>query len=220
MNLYQSKQAGYFSSARKEIIPLLPPAPKRVLEVGCGSGQTLALIRDLLQPELTIGIELFPDAAKQAATRADIVHCLDVERQALPESLGRFDLILLLDVLEHLVDPWAFLQKLTRQTLAPEGQVIVSLPNAQHFSLSIALLFGQFRYAERGILDKTHLRFFTQASSRELLESAQLEIQKTQRTSLSPRIRSGMLNLATFGLFSNFLTSQFIYLASAKNSID
>lgn len=216
MNLYFSKKQDYFSAARMEILGLVPTFSERVLEVGCGSGETLEMLKRNNLCKETVGIELFPAAADEARTKVDTVFCLDVEKSELPENLGKFDLILLLDVLEHLVDPWVVLRRLKDECLADGGKVIISLPNARHFSLVIPLLLGKFTYAERGILDKTHLRFFTKNSAIDLLESASLKVEEIKATSLDVRLKSGKLNAATFGLFSGFIASQYIFLTSME----
>lgn len=213
MNNYHDKKPAYFSSTRFNILDLVPRYSPRVLEVGCGSGQTLAMLKEKNLCGQTVGIELFAEAADKAQKRVDQIYCLDIESKTLPETIGTFDLILLLDVLEHLLDPWTVLKKLVAGHLAPEGRVIVSLPNARHFSLVIPLLFGKFDYKERGILDKTHLRFFTRDSATKLLQGAGLLIEKTKRTSLELHLHSGKINALTLGLFSEFLTSQYIFSA-------
>ncbi len=216
MNLYQTKVDDYFSAARKEILDVIPPFSKRVLEIGCGSGQTLEMIKQLKLCESTVGIELFEQAAAGARTRVDRVYHLNIEKQEAPADLGTFDLILMLDVLEHLVDPWSVLGRIQRAHLKPGGKMIISLPNARHFTCVLPLLLkGEFVYQERGILDKTHLRFFTRKSGMRLLREAGLSIEKVKRTSLDRSLNSGKLNAITLGLFSEFLTSQFIYLAHA-----
>jgi 2-polyprenyl-3-methyl-5-hydroxy-6-metoxy-1,4-benzoquinol methylase len=192
----------------------VPKFSKRVLEVGCGAGQTLEMLKLKNLCSETVGVELFSAAADEARRRVDDVYCLDVEKDRLPSHLGKFDLILLLDVLEHLVDPWGTLNKLKSEYLADNGKIIISLPNAQHFSLVLPLLFGRFNYVERGVLDKTHLRFFTRKSATDLLTSAGLKIDDSKRTSLNIGLNSGKLNFLTFGIFSNFIASQNIFLAS------
>jgi len=214
VNLYESKEQNYFSAARHEILDLVPKFSKRVLEVGCGAGQTLEMLKMKNLCSATVGIELFSAAADEARSRVGEVYCLDVEKDKLPYHLDKFDLILLLDVLEHLVDPWSVLKTLTEKYLGDNGKIIISLPNAQHFSLVLPLIFGKFTYVERGVLDKTHLRFFTKSSAAELLSSAFLKIEALKRTSLDIGLNSGKLNLLTLGIFSNFIASQNIFLAS------
>jgi 2-polyprenyl-3-methyl-5-hydroxy-6-metoxy-1,4-benzoquinol methylase len=214
MSLYSEKESDYFSSARIEIIDLLPKYSDRVLEVGCGSGKTLEILKEKKYCNETVGIELFATAAEQARNRVDTVYCMDVENCVMPEGIGKFNLILLLDVLEHLVDPWVFLSRLVKGHLANNGKVIVSLPNARHFSLLGPLLIGKFDYAERGILDKTHLRFFTKSSAENLLKNAGLHVETIKPTSLNLSLNSGKLNALTLGIFSEFLASQYIFLTS------
>jgi 2-polyprenyl-3-methyl-5-hydroxy-6-metoxy-1,4-benzoquinol methylase len=213
MNLYNDKKPDYFSSKRTGILDLVPKFSKRVLEIGCGSGQTLEMLKEKKLCAETVGVELFPEAANEARKKVDLVYCMDAEKETLPKSIGKFDLILLLDVLEHFIDPWAVLSHLTKTHLAVGGRVIVSLPNARHFSLVVPLLFGKFDYAERGIIDKTHLRFFTKDSAAKLLRSAGLAVVATKRTSLDLSLNSGKINAITLGLFSEFLTSQYIFCA-------
>jgi 2-polyprenyl-3-methyl-5-hydroxy-6-metoxy-1,4-benzoquinol methylase len=213
MNLYHDKMPDYFSSTRTQILDLIPKFSQRVLEIGCGSGQTLQMLKENKRCSETVGIELFPEAADEARSKVDLVYCMDVEKATMPENIGTFDLILLLDILEHLIDPWAVLSRLTETHLAVGGKVIVSLPNARHFSLVVPLLCGKFDYRERGIIDKTHLRFFTRNSAANLLKSAGLSIEATKRTSLDLHLNSGKINAITLGLFSEFLTSQYIFCA-------
>lgn len=219
MSLYVQKQRDYFSSARHEILDLLPGFSQRILEIGCGSGQTLEMLKKKHFCAETMGIELFATAADEARTRVDTVYCMDVEKSPLPEQIGKFDLILLLDVLEHLIDPWTFLRRLKEEHLAVGGKIIISLPNARHFSLILPLLRGRFDYAERGILDKTHLRFFTKDSASKLLKSAYLDIETIKPTSLALHLNSGKLNAITLGLFSGFIASQYIFLARSAKEI-
>ncbi len=215
MSLYSEKETSYFSTARTGILDLLPSFSARVLEIGCGAGQTLEMLKTKKLCRETVGVELFKDAADEARSKVDAIYCLDVEKSPMPENIGKFNLILLLDVLEHLVDPWAFLSRLTATHLADGGKVIVSLPNARHLSLVVPLLLGKFDYVERGILDKTHLRFFTKNSAADLLESAGLIIEETKPTSLDFHLKSGKLNAFTLGLFSGFIASQYIFRATA-----
>ena len=216
MNQYIEKEGGYFSSTRSEILELLPKYSEKVLEIGCGSGQTLQMLKGRGLCVETVGIELFQLAADEARKRVDRVYCLNVEKEEIPPEVERFDLILILDVLEHLVDPWTFLSKLVDQHLTKNGKIVASIPNARHFSLVVPLLRGNFDYVERGILDKTHLRFFTRRSAVKLLQHSGLSVESTKSTSLGIHLNSGKLNLLTFGLFSEFLSLQYLFCASKR----
>lgn len=149
------------------------PRGARVLDVGCGVGDFSAQVRDRLDASVT-GIE--PDAARAAESRR---RGLTVSEQVLgqqPEgALGEFDVVLYMDVLEHLADPGAELQA-ARAVLAPGGAVIASIPNVAHWSVRMDLLRGRFDYARYGIMDATHLRWFTARTVHALFASAGLSV--------------------------------------------
>ena len=150
--------------------------PARVLDVGCGVGLNGAWAKR--RGAHVTGIELDGEAAAQARSRLDAVLQIDLESEAaLAEALGdaTFDLMLFGDVLEHLPRPLEVLGSLSRY-LADGGHVIVSLPNVAAWPVRLGLLGGRFRYRPSGILDETHLRFFTLESATRLLEEAGLEV--------------------------------------------
>lgn len=142
-----------------------------VLDVGCGFATTAQRIRDL--GNRVSGIESNPDAARVARERIDEVIEADLQSA---DAFGnrRFDVIIFADVLEHVAWPVGILEKFNAR-LKPGGTVIVSLPNVGLWSVRLGLLFGRFHYAESGVLDRTHLRFFTRSSAVELLRAAGLE---------------------------------------------
>jgi len=165
----------YYGRERREIEPLLPANIGRVLEIGCGAGGTLRWLKQSGKAAQAYGLEYVPEAAAKAAEVADAVQSGDIEATGIPFD-GQFDAILCLDVLEHLRDPWSVVQSL-RQRLAPGGTLIVSVPNVRHHSVTLPLLLqGQFRYQPAGILDRTHLRFFTRESARDLLEQGGFQV--------------------------------------------
>jgi 2-polyprenyl-3-methyl-5-hydroxy-6-metoxy-1,4-benzoquinol methylase len=208
--MYEEKQFSYFSNPRADIIHLLPNTVERVLEVGCGSGETLSIIKAKFPSATTIGIELSENAAKLASLKVDLLQNLDIEKNESRSTLGQFDLILLLDVLEHLKDPWTTLHSLVRDNLIEGGTVITSIPNARNHALVVQLLQGDFRYTDSGVLDKTHLRFFTKKSMKRLIEDAGLNILKCQPTNVKGYSRSAMINKLTLGFFEEFLAVQYI----------
>lgn len=115
-----------------------------------------------------VGVEIDADAAGEAEQRYDELHIVDLAQRSLPFA-RQFDWIILADILEHLAEPGRVLDECCA-ALLPGGRVIVSVPNVAHASVRAGLLFGRFPYAERGILDGTHLRFYTWRSLRQLLE--------------------------------------------------
>jgi SAM-dependent methyltransferase len=100
-------------------------------------------------------------AAQVARQHVGEVHCADMERTEVSFAGGKFDLVLCLDVLEHLVDPWAMVDRLVRQQLVPGGTIIVSVPNIRHFKVLLPLVFqGRWDYTDAGHLDRTHFALF------------------------------------------------------------
>ena len=145
----------------------------QVLDVGCATGY---LARALVERGCQVtGIEYVPEAAEQARPVLSHLVIGDVTTLDLDAELGesRFDYIVLGDILEHLPDPAAVLRSLVG-LLAPGGSVVLSAPNVTHGALRLALLQGRWQYTDRGLLDRTHLRFFTRTSLLELLHEAGL----------------------------------------------
>ena len=146
----------------------------RVLDVGCGFATTSARIQNLGN-EVT-GIDESPEIATIAGKRLSRIIEADVQTADLGDE--RFDVIILADVLEHLAWPVSILKRYL-QWLAPEGSVIISLPNVGLWSVRLAHLLGRWQYEETGVLDRTHLRFFTRNSAHWLMDQAGLDVVKT-----------------------------------------
>ena len=168
-------------STHNLVVGLVPPGA-HVLEIGCATGYMSEVLRARLGCTV-VGVEIDPAAAAEAAGRADRVIVGDVETLDWEEHLAgeRFDAIVFADVLEHLRDPSAVLER-ARALLAPGGVVVASVPNVAHVSVRLALLAGEFRYRETGLLDETHMRFFTRASLQDLFERSGFAIVRRLRT--------------------------------------
>ncbi len=151
----------YFNFSRPEVIARFDPKGLRILDVGCAAGAMGAALLAQGAAEV-VGLEREPRAATIARTRLSAVYQVDLDaRPVLPYPDAFFDVITCADVLEHLVDPGALLQHL-RRYLKDEGLLVCSIPNVRHESVLVPLLVeGRFSYADAGILDRTHLRFFT-----------------------------------------------------------
>lgn len=216
MQSYIDKSEDYFAHARKEIAPLLPQQCGRVLEIGCGSGATLGWLRQDQRASYTVGVEIAEAAAQSARVHADEVHCLDFERAELTTKNGKFDVILCLDVLEHMVNPWLVVDRLVSQYLAPGGTLIVSLPNVRHYSVVLPLLLqGRWDYQDAGLLDRTHLRFFTRDTAISLLSHPRLGPVRCVGVGFEWPSRKGIFNTLTAGIFQELLTYQY-YLTVCK----
>lgn len=207
--------AVYYGKARTEIASLLPVSSEKVLEIGSGTGATLAWLRDRWPTAHFTGIDCLEAARKPLSEAADVSIIADLDK-AIPE-LDQYDLILALDVLEHLVDPWAVLRHLGEH-LTPEGTIIVSVPNVSRLSVSLPLLLGnRFRYTADGILDRTHLRFFTPETAAELITGAGLAIEDARLTGLD-RAKPKLLNKISFGLLRRHLAIQTVMRARKTGS--
>jgi 2-polyprenyl-3-methyl-5-hydroxy-6-metoxy-1,4-benzoquinol methylase len=176
----QPQNSGYFTKARKEIIPLLPASPSRILDIGCGAGQTIRLLKEKGLCSTAWGVELMSEPAERARQHFAEVWQDSIETFMPPLAAGSLDVILFLDVLEHLVDPWAVVKKLT-PLLSRDGMIIISVPNIRHVSIFKEIfLKGDFTYEDAGILDRTHLRFFTRKTAQQLAECSGLDVDKIQ----------------------------------------
>ncbi|HET8566538.1 MAG TPA: class I SAM-dependent methyltransferase [Solirubrobacterales bacterium] len=156
----------------------------RVLELGPATGyMSRAMVRRGCS---VVGIELDPAMAEQASAVCDRVIVGDIDELDLEQELGeeRFDAVVAADVLEHLKDPLAALIRL-RRFLQPDGYFVLSVPNVAHGSVRLALLSGHFDYREAGLLDSTHLRFFTRESFEQLLDEAELGLAELHRHELN-----------------------------------
>jgi len=209
------KTEGYFSQSRPEMLPFVPHQAARILDVGCGEGWFGSQIKQRQNAEVW-GIELEPQAGKAAGKKLDKVLIGDLMQiiNELPEAY--FDCIALNDILEHLVDPFYVLQVL-RTKLSANGILVCSLPNVRFLGvLKDLLLKKQWRYTEGYVLDKTHLRFFTQKSILEIMDNLGYEVLSLQGINGIKSFKFTLLNLLTFGFLSDARYLQFACVAKPK----
>ncbi len=159
------------------LISTMIPSGARVLDVGCGTGSVSRLIMDACHCTV-LGIE--PDAERAAAANANGIEIVGAQlTDELIPRLGLFDVVLFADVLEHLVDPFGML-RLAQRFLRAGGAVVASLPNVAHWTVRLNLLRGHFDYQPVGIMDATHLRWFTIRSLHRLFSQAGYSIVDTK----------------------------------------
>jgi 2-polyprenyl-3-methyl-5-hydroxy-6-metoxy-1,4-benzoquinol methylase len=170
-------------SVHADVVRLIGES-RRVLELGPATGYMSHVLRD--RGCAIVGIELDAAMAERAAEFCERVIVGDIDVLDLDAELGedRFDAIVAADVLEHLKDPLAALERL-RPFLTPDGCFVISVPNVAHGSVRLALLSGKFPYQEIGLLDRTHLRFFTRESLEQLLDTAELGVAELHRHELN-----------------------------------
>jgi 2-polyprenyl-3-methyl-5-hydroxy-6-metoxy-1,4-benzoquinol methylase len=213
---------GYFGGLNGELLRAVPSGALRILEVGCAAGRLGEALKRIGPPGREVfGIELNEAAAAQAALRLDHVYSLDVARSDPPLELGSLDCMLFGDVLEHLPDPLAVLRRY-KPFLKPGGIVLCSIPNLQHHTVVSALLANDFQYQPAGLLDTTHLRFFTASSILKMLLDADLLPQIIGVTShpCPPDLASACEPLARYLALDperlQFLLSVYQYIVSGQ----
>lgn len=173
-----------------QLMEIIPLSAQIVLEIGCGSGATGELYLRHNPSARYIGLEIsqnYATIARQHITECYVGNVETIDILTLTKGIAP-DCIVFGDVLEHLQDPWSLLKKLKDQ-LSPNGCIVACVPNTGHWSVITQLLSGQWPYAESGLFDRTHLRFFTQQSLRHLFESAGLYV-----TTLKPRLHISCAN--------------------------
>ena len=169
---------GYYVQHRSEMLPFIPPHTKRMLDVGCAEGGFASLVLTQ-RPNIEIwGIEPVEQAAQKAQVRLTKVLCCGIETAIDQLPAGHFDCITFNDVLEHLVDPWAVL-KMMRDKLAQGGQLLASIPNLRYFPVIKQIIQeADLRYTHSGVLDRTHLRFFTQKSMIQMFKDCGYRVER------------------------------------------
>lgn len=203
--------ASYYSLVRQDVIELIPPGTSRLLDVGCGEGATAEAAKRRLNISEVWGIEQVEAVAAVARGRLDGVVRGDVETLSFQWPEGYFDCILCADVLEHLRDPWTVLKRL-HGILGSQGVIIASLPNARHVIPLFQIIWDRLEYTSSGILDQTHLRFFTLHTMKKMFVQTGYEI-----TGMVPRYSYGwklrLFNFATLGRLKPFTIYQYLLVA-------
>jgi SAM-dependent methyltransferase len=195
---------------RAELLPLLPDSARILLDVGCGSGAFGRLLRSV-RPEMELwAVEPDPAAARAAADGFDHVLVGKFPHERTPAS--RFDVILCADVLEHMARPETALRAALR-ALAEDGIMVASIPNVRHWRAVLwpLLWHGTWTYRERGVLDRTHLRFFTRRSARDFLAANGWSVQSERYINMIRRER--LLSRLSAHLLDDFLAPQFVFVA-------
>ena len=200
----QSEQ--YFEFDRPELRALVPEGARRVLDVGCGAGALGAALKAERGVEVT-GLELSPEAAARAAERLDRAIEANLEQlEELPFGAGYFEAMVFGDVLEHLHDPHRLLRTL-RPWLADSGAIVCSIPNVGHWSVVLPLLASdRWTYQDAGLLDRTHVHFFTLTEAEAMLRECGFALRSAAATRLSAPPPPQMAELAA--LLASFGTDQ------------
>jgi 2-polyprenyl-3-methyl-5-hydroxy-6-metoxy-1,4-benzoquinol methylase len=212
------RNALYYFNIRDDLIRLIPPQAKSILEVGCAGGMTGKALREKGFKEI-IGIEVNEEVAQIGGSYYDKLIIGDVEKVSLPFEKEHFDCILYGDVLEHLVDPWKVLKN-HHTFLKRGGTILCSVPNIRYYKIIRNLFFkGKWEYTEYGIMDRTHLRFFTFDSIRRMFGEAGFEIKGfIKRPSGAHWLK--VLNRLLRNRLIHFLVRQYIVVAVKREKTE
>jgi 2-polyprenyl-3-methyl-5-hydroxy-6-metoxy-1,4-benzoquinol methylase len=209
ISIYKNKSANYFSNIRNDLISEIDFGPNIILEVGCGNGATIAKLKADGHAIFVAGIEM---VAKKELLEKNIIDKIiigNIEEIELPFEEGFFDIIILGDVLEHLIDPWSTLDKL-KKYVKINGKIIISMPNVRNWRVLLSLIFmGNWDYNKSGILDKTHLRFFTKNGMKLLIKNSNLKLIKIYPAN----IKGFLISKLKINFLEEYLTSQYIIVA-------
>jgi 2-polyprenyl-3-methyl-5-hydroxy-6-metoxy-1,4-benzoquinol methylase len=210
---YAGKKPAYFGAARREMLGFVPVDARTVLDIGCGDGSFGALLKERQSCSVT-GLEFVGAVADTASTRLDRVVVGSAE-DVLPFAGETFDCVVCNDVLEHLVDPWAAVRRFASM-LTDEGCIVASVPNVRHFRVLKGLLQDKtWAYVDKGVLDRTHLRFFTVKTIPGLFEPAGLHVETLVGIN-GPRrfpLKYALLNWLTLGSLEDARYLQFACVA-------
>lgn len=201
---------------RKNFLSFLPAGATRILDAGCADGGLSAGLKQ--KGAEVVGIEKDEVSGAKARERLDRVFTADIEKFDLPYPKRYFDCMIYADVLEHLTGPQALLKK-HRDYLNDGGCIIASIPNIRYYKVIIRLVIGgTWDYADGGMLDESHVRFFTLVNIKELFAAAGYEIVDLGRNIVAAR-GFKLLNFLLFGRLNDFLTYQY-YIKARKSKDD
>lgn len=197
---YENKPEGYYNNIRHEMLKYIPNTATKLMDVGCGDGSFGKVLKERGYEQVW-GIEYTDKEAKKAKNVLDRVFSGPCEEYIpeLPESY--FDVIFFNDVLEHLVDPYTVLRDI-RSKLSSNGVIISSIPNVRYHNTFMKVLFNKdWKYEDYGVMDRTHLRFFTSKSILRMYREAGYDVQLHEGINRSKSVRPYLYNVPV--LFSH-----------------
>jgi 2-polyprenyl-3-methyl-5-hydroxy-6-metoxy-1,4-benzoquinol methylase len=209
-------QENYYGNPRREMMAFVPEHARKILDVGCGAGvfgAGLKASRELQNSPEIWGVEMDVPAAEAATDVLDWVVQGDVLK-VLPTLAGEvFDTVVMNDVLEHLAEP-ADLLGAIRPLLAADGVLVASIPNVRYFFNVMDLAWnGRWEYTDEGILDRTHLRFFTRSSISLLLRENGFQVEKMVGINATGSLKFKLANFVSLGRFSDMRFLQYAVTA-------
>ena len=209
---FSLKPKDYYEQTRAEMLEFIPTGSKKILDIGCGKGEFSILLKKQLNAEVW-GIEFDDASSLEAQKKIDKVLSGDINKHlsSLPDAY--FDCIVFNDVLEHLIDPYYILNEI-KNKLTSSGVVVASIPNVRYITnIKKLLIDKQWKYEDAGILDKTHLRFFTKKSIIDMFTSLGYEVIVIEGINPIRTWKFGLLNFLSFGWLADTKFLQFACVA-------
>jgi len=212
---YNNKPDSYYNNVRQEMVDFMPENAKTILDIGCGEGTFAGFIKHKFDLEAW-GIEMNTEPAKIAETILDKVLIGACENQIAHLPDNHFDVIYLNDVIEHLVDPYAVLADI-KLKLTDNGVIITSIPNVRYFRVLKMLIYNkEWKYEKDGVMDKTHLRFFTSKSIQRMYKDLGFNILSHQGINKTKSIKPYLYNIPLFFTAMDMFYIQFATVVNKK----
>ena len=210
---YDNKPVEYFGQGRTEMMQFVPDNTRTLLEVGCGKGEFVAGLKARHALHAT-GVEPYTEAAAIARQHFDVILEADIDGALAQLPRHKFDCIVFNDVLEHLVDPWAVLRAV-KPLLSEGGCIVASIPNMRFWPVLNELFqHASWKYVDVGVLDRTHLRFFTRSTMSDLFISTGYTVDRMEGiNSIKLPWKAALLNLLTGQRFDDTRFTQFACIA-------
>lgn len=225
----KDKVENYYGLTRTDVLAFLKPwlqssgkSLKNVLEIGCSRGGTGKVMKETMGVQYYAGVELMSEAVAQAKENIDWVMQGNIETMIAENRLGeipakQYDAILFLDVLEHLYNPWKVLEA-CKELLAPGGVLIGSIPNAGNLYVVWKLLRDRFEYDDEGLLDRTHIRFFTKHTIEKMVAQHfnMQHMGTNHNTWKTMNKQQKFFYLLTLGQWKKLFVRQYLFVAERK----
>lgn len=212
--LYKQKPSSYYSMSRPEMLNYVPSSASNILEIGCGAGSFASLLKSQRPSVELWGLDIQAGCCDEMKMIfKEYIHG-NFENDDIQLPLDYFDCVIMNDVLEHLYDPWKVLNKI-KQYLHSDGYITLSVPNMRYYNILVDLIFNKrWSYVDKGVLDKTHIRFFTKNSLESMLTECGYRIVSVD--GINSRYVSkkyALLNLLLNNLIDDINYMQFAVLA-------
>lgn len=203
---------------RSDVVDLVPLTSRRILDIGCSTGVLGRQLKERQHCEVH-GVDFDKTMLEEAAMYLDSVRCVDLNRDpsSLAELSPPFDTVIAADILEHLSDPWTIVD-ISRSLLSRGGTLVVSIPNISHYSTFLALLSHKWPYRDRGIHDRTHLRFFSKRNIEMLIDPKEfnvIEIRRNLRLIERPSHINRIAFITNIPFVREYFTFQYLIRAVA-----